>query len=133
MSKQNRRQFLIATTAVGLASTIPGRTSEQREMLGGLYRGAGLQLELTNLSCGSRNAVRITSVQDLPSHGFKQFVLNMEGVSSQQLPEGLYRACSETGVDMAIHIMPTGGNQYAAYFTRAGCSAMVPEFSQGRT
>ena len=134
MSKQNRRQFILAAAAAGLVSTTPGRASEHREMLDGLYKGAGLQLELTNLSCGSRGTVRIKSVQDLPGHGFKQFVLHMEGAPSHQLPEGLYSARSESGsVDMAMHIMPTDRNQYAAYFALARGSAMGTEITQGRS
>ena len=117
MSNQNRRQFIVATAAAGLASAIPGRASERRETVDELKKAVGGQLELTNLACGTRNAVRVSSVEDLPGHGLKQFVLHMEGVSGRQVPEGVYRACSVTGdVDMAMHIMPAGKNQYAAYF-----------------
>ena len=83
-----------------------------------LSRAVGQQLELTNLSCGTRNVVQVSSIENLPGHGLKQFVLHMEGVSGQQpLSEGLYQACSESGdVEMAMHIMPAERNQYSAYF-----------------
>lgn len=117
MSNQNRRQFLVATAAVGLASAIPGRASETRTIVNGLQQAIGQELDLTNLACSARNTVRIHSVEDLPGHGFKQFIVHMEGAPNQQVPEGLYRACSVSGeVNTAIHIMPTGRNQYAAYF-----------------
>lgn len=117
MSTQNRRQFLVATAAAGLASAVPARANVSRDMVDGLYQSAGRQLELTSLACGKRNVVRVSSVEDLPSHGLKQFVVHMEGVSGEQLPEGVYRACSVSGgVDTAVHIMPDGKNHYAAYF-----------------
>ncbi len=117
MSKQNRRQFIMATAAAGLASAIPARAIESRDMVEGLYQSAGRQLELTNVSCGARGTVRVSAVEDRPGHGLKQFVLHMEGTSGEPLPEGVYRACSVSGgVDTAVHIIPAGGNQYAAYF-----------------
>jgi uncharacterized protein (DUF1501 family) len=121
MSKQNRRQLLMATAAAGLASAIPATANESREMVDSLRQAVGRQLELTNVACGARNAVRISSVEDRPGHGLKQFVLHMEGPSDEQMPEGIYRARSLSGgVDTAMHIMPAGDNQYAAYFALVG-------------
>jgi hypothetical protein len=117
MNKQTRRQFILTTAAAGLVSAIPARASASRELIEGLNRAVGQQLDLSDLSSGTRDAVRISAVEKIPGHGIRQFVLHMEGTSDQQLPEGLYQACSESGdVDMTMHIMPAENNQYAAYF-----------------